>query len=384
MKRAVSAGFGLFAAIVASCALPVAARADMPPHIADRIDRVAREGREIAQRDAALPQYLGAPHLAGVYTLRASESIEAEMNAVVIGAIAEAPAFAGDIVAAAIAAAPRLRDSIARNAASAFPALAATIYAAAGGAPPEPYYAPAPVYAQAPGVAVGGAGAEAAEDGPGERIDDPYEGVNRAIFVFNDALDTYLLRPVAATYGFVMPEVGKRSVSNFVRNLAAPVVFANDALQGEGGDASVTAGRFVVNSTFGLFGLFDVADAYGLSPHHADFGQTLYSYGLGPGSYVMLPILGPSTTRDSVGLAVDAALNPLTYLLTTPTNLGIAGGKAVVKRETLIVALDDLRASSVDYYAALRSAYYQDRAVELRKGLAADPSELDTMFESVE
>ena len=312
------------------------------------------------------------------------------MIAVVIGAIAEAPAFSGEIVAAAIAAAPRLRDSIARNAASAFPALAATIYAAAGGAPPEPYYVPAPVYAQppvfaqAPDLAVEGAGAEAAEVGPGERIDDPYEGVNRAIFFFNDAVDTYLLRPVAVTYGFLMPEVGKRSVSNFVRNLTAPVVFVNDALQGEGGDASVTAGRFVVNSTFGLFGLFDVADAYGLSPHHADFGQTLHSYGFGPGSYVMLPVLGPSTSRDSVGLAVDVALNPLTYLLATPTNLGIAGGKAVVERETLIVSLDDLRASSVDYYAALRSAYYQDRAVELRKGLPADPSELDTMFESIE
>jgi phospholipid-binding lipoprotein MlaA len=395
----------LLAVAAASCALAVEAWAALPQHIAARIEGAARESRELAQRDAALVQYLNAQHLASIYSSRAGRSAEAGMNAVVIGAIVENPALAADVVAAAIAVAPELRASIASNAAKAFPGLAAEIAAAAGGLPAPPPFAPIapprqPVFAPAPAPPWVAPAAPApplvspaapapsdfaiAEGGPGEEIKDPYEGFNRGIFAFNDTIDTYLLRPIAKAYGFIMPDVGKRLVNNFVQNLNSPVVLANDLLQLEGNDAAVTTGRFIVNSTFGVGGLFDVAAAYGLKRHHADFGQTLHSYGAGPGSYVMIPVLGPSTVRDGVGLAVDTAFNPLTYLLGTPTNLAITGGKGVVERETLIEPLDDLRASSVDYYAALRSTYYQDRAVELRKGTPADTTELDTLFESVE
>ena len=404
-------GLALLAVAAASCALAVEAWAALPQHIAARIEGAARESRELAQRDAALVQYLNAQHLASIYSSRAGRSAEAGMNAVVIGAIAENPALAADVVAAAIAAAPELRASIASNAAKAFPGLAAEIAAAAGGlpappsfapiAPPrQPVFAPAPVFAlaQAPPWVSPDAPAPPwvspdapapsdvaiAEGGPGDEIKDPYESFNRGIFAFNEVFDTYLMRPIAKAYGFIMPDVAKRLVNNFVENLNAPVVLANDLLQLEGNDAAVTTGRFIVNSTVGVAGLFDVAAAYGLERHHADFGQTLHSYGAGPGSYVMIPLLGPSTVRHGVGLAVDTLFNPLTYLLSTPTNLAIAGGKGVVERETLIEPLDDLRANSVDYYAALRSAYYQDRAVKLRKGAPADTSELDTLFESVE
>ncbi len=405
MRRARIAGLALLTVFVASIALPIAARAALPAHIAARIEQAARESRELAQRDAALVQSLNAQHLAATFALRAHQSAVAGMNTVVVEEIAENPALAGDIVALAVAAAPGLRDSIVRRAAEAFPFLAAEIFAAAGGPPapvavtpfappPQPIYAaaPAPVsaapfapppqpdYAAAPPPA----DVETGVGGPDERMRDPYEGVNRAIFAFNDTIDTYVLRPVAAGYRFIVPDVAKRLVRNFVQNLNGPVVLANDLLQGEGGDASVAVGRLVVNSTFGVFGLFDVADAYGLQPHHADFGQTLHSYDVGPGPYVMLPLLGPSTVRDGAGIAVDTLFNPLTYVASTPTNLAVTGGKAVVKRETLIDPLDDLRTTSVDYYAALRSAYYQDRAVELRKGVPADTTELDELFESAE
>jgi phospholipid-binding lipoprotein MlaA len=215
-------------------------------------------------------------------------------------------------------------------------------------------------------------------------IYDPLEAVNRGILVFNDAVDAVIIKPAAKLYGFVAPEFAKRGVRNFVRNLNAPVVLANDLLQFEGGDAAITVGRFVVNTVFGVAGFAEVAEGWNLPHHPADFGQTLHGYGSGPGAYLMLPILGPSTVRDGIGTGVDTFFHPFTYLFDTYTNFAITGGKALVRRETLIVPLDDLRASSIDYYAALRSAYFQDRAVELNKGAPSASPEVDRMFEEFE
>ena len=181
-----------------------------------------------------------------------------------------------------------------------------------------------------------------------------------------------------------MPATVKRGVGNGFENLNAPVVLANDLLQLELGDAATTTGRFVVNSTVGVLGLFDVAEAFGLPHHPADFGQTLYTYEVGPGPYLVLPLLGPSTTRDGLGKAVDIFLDPLTYVLDTGSNLARGATKAVVRREQLLAPLEDLRATSIDYYAALRSAYYQDRRVVLRKGSLAPAPDLDAMFDAVE
>ncbi len=312
--------------------------------------------------------------------------------------------------------APGLRDSIVSDSIKAFPAFAPTIAAAAGtpgAAPPAFYYTQTPTYygqtgayyGQTPAPAYGygqpaqpayvqqamavgapdvGAGLADGTGGAGERIYDPFESVNRGIFFVNDVLDTFLFRPLAVGYRFVTTEGIRRSMRNFFRNLDSPVVLANDLLQLEIGDAGVTTTRCVINSTVGLLGLFEMAEDFGYAPHHADFGQTLHSYGAQPGAYLVLPILGPSTARDGVGIAVDLIFDPLFWLLDPLPNLGIAAADGMTIRETLIEPLDDLKASSVDFYSALRSAYFQNRAVELRKGRPADTSELDDLFESME
>lgn len=224
---------------------------------------------------------------------------------------------------------------------------------------------------------------DAISEGP-EEINDPLEGFNRAVFFVNDGLDSILIRPIAYVYGNLVPPFVKRLVSNFFGNLNEPVVFANDLLQLEFEDAGTVAARFLVNSTVGLAGLFDVASEIGLPPHEADFGQTLHAYGVGPGPYLVLPLLGPSNLRDSAGLAVDTLLNPFTWLLEREENLTIAAGQGLVRREELLAALDALRESSVDYYAALRSLYYQDRAVTLGRGAPPDSSALDAEFDAFE
>ena len=299
---------------------------------------------------------------------------EADMSTVVIGAIAEYPALAGEVVAAAVAAAPDIRDGIVRNASQAFPGFADTIARAADGAS-----APPPVLEM--DAAKGQDDEEVADAGPGE-LYDPLEGFNRAVLGFNGVLDFLVLRPVARVYGFITPDAAKRSVQKAIRNLNAPVILANDLLQFEVDDAAVTTARFVVNSTVGVLGLFEVADEIGLDYHPADFGQTLYTYGSGPGPYLVLPLLGPSTLRDGIGIGVDTFFDPFTYLLDFKTRMMVLGGKAVVRREELLKPLDDLREGAIDYYASLRSAFFQKRAVELRKGQLPDSSKVDDMFDS--
>ncbi len=229
-----------------------------------------------------------------------------------------------------------------------------------------------------------GAGLAAGTGGAGERIYDPFESVNRGIFFVNDVLDTFLFRPLAVGYRFVTTEGIRRSMRNFFLNLDSPVVLANDLLQLELGDAGVTTTRFVINSTVGLLGLFEMAEDFGYAPHHADFGQTLHSYGAQPGAYLVLPIIGPSTARDGVGTAVDLVFDPLFWLLEPLPRLGLNVAEGTTRREPLIEPLDDLKANSVDYYSALRSTYYQNRAVELRNGKPADSSEFEDLFESME
>jgi len=220
-----------------------------------------------------------------------------------------------------------------------------------------------------------------------DQINDPIEGFNRAVFAVNDALDTMILRPVAALYSFLMPNPAKPAARRFFRNLTSPVIMVNDLVQLDGSDAAVTAGRFALNSTFGVLGLFDVATDFGLLPHHADFGQSLHSYGVDSGPYIVLPLLGPSTVRDGTGLLVDYAIDPFNYILNSKLKLARTAGSTLVKREDLIFPLDELRSSSVDYYSALRSAYYQNRVKELRKGRgggAAEQKETDDLFDSAE
>jgi phospholipid-binding lipoprotein MlaA len=197
---------------------------------------------------------------------------------------------------------------------------------------------------------------------------DPFEIVNRFIFAFNEALDVLVLQPVAATYRFILPQVMQDSVRNVIRNLKAPVIFVNKVWQGQEEQASTTLVRFLVNSTLGLAGLFDVAGSWGYEYHEEDFGQTLGVYGAGPGPYLVLPLFGPSSVRDAIGLGVDTLLDPWPYVLDaadvekdTEILLGrrIAGGVDLRARNLETVA--DLKRDSVDFYARIRSLYLQNR-----------------------
>ena len=372
------------AVVVVTIAFP--APAAVPQHVSAQFQALARESEAIAERDHKLARTLNDPALGALNALRNHERTAALVNALVIASIIESPALAPDVVASAIAHFPGMRESIVRAASAAFPGFAAAIARAAGTAaearaPPAIPRALSQVPAPPAATGVADTALELeAESG----IYDPLETVNRGILVFNDAVDTVVIKPAAQFYGFVTPEFAKRGVRNFIRNLNAPVVLANDLLQLEGRDAAVTVGRFVVNTVFGVAGFAEVAEGWNLPHHPADFGQTLHSYGSGPGAYLVLPILGPSTTRDGIGTGVDIFFDPFTYLFDTYTNLAITGGKALVRRESLIAPLDDLRASSIDYYAALRSAYFQDRAVELNKGVPPTSPDVDRLFEEFE
>ncbi len=196
---------------------------------------------------------------------------------------------------------------------------------------------------------------------------DPLEGVNRAVFGFNETVDRFVMEPVAKAYGWVVPDPAKNAVHRLFANLNSPSIFVNDVLQLEPIRAGTTLTRFVLNSTVGVAGLFDVAGTIGLDGHHTDFGQTLARVGLGSGPYVVMPVLGPSTARDAVGGVVDMFLRPQTYLLGTGPLMLLGGSHGIVTRESYLDELAELRASSVDYYATVRNVYFQRRAEQLRE-----------------
>jgi len=202
---------------------------------------------------------------------------------------------------------------------------------------------------------------------------DPLEKLNRVTFHFNLQVDRWVIDPMVRVYDFVVPAPARRAIRRALVNLDSPVVFANDVLQVEPRDASVTATRFVVNSTVGIGGLFDPAGRYlGLAPHESDFGQTLARIGVPSGPYLMLPIIGPTNVRDGSGNLVDTFFRPTTYLLALGTQYLYTpiteGGSGIATRDAHSDALRVLRESSVDYYAALRNAYAQDRIARIWKG----------------
>ena len=223
-----------------------------------------------------------------------------------------------------------------------------------------------------------------------EKVDvsDPIEPVNRGIFWFNDNLDVYVLEPVATGYDKVIPDPVQDSVGNFFTNLRFPSVFVSNVFQGEITDALEQTGRFLVNSTVGLVGLFDVASEIGLKKDEQDFGLMLQRNGVPAGPYLVIPFLGPSNIRDAVGRVVDAGLSPIYYVgsifdLTDNQAWGISiGAKAldlVDQRANMLDAVKAAKESSVDYYLFMQGAYTQYRnglvkgAVGAPKIEAADP-----------
>lgn len=434
-KLATAAILCLAAATGPALAQPAA----VPVEVGAEIQRTVTTARAQIAADDAFYASLNNPALAATKRAQARSRAESDLIAVTLAAMARHPGQARGIVDHAAASAPEFAPAIRGAVAASYPGVAAP-----APAPTQPanWYsqsvlehrglatAPAPVAATAPAVRLAAAGAvqpadwydqpalrrygggpppafpqpplpagvaPTAEKGPApapapaargpDEIWDPLEPVNRAFFAFNEVADTFILRPIAWTYSFAPDEV-KRAVRNALGNLDSPVIFANDVLQGTLEDAGITLGRFLVNSTVGVLGLFDVAEAwFDLPGHHADFGQTLHSYGAGPGPYLVLPLIGPSNVRDGIGKAADTAMDPMTWLANRYWNAGRTGANAIATRERLLEPLDELRRSSVDYYAALRGAYYQRRQVELGKGRSDGPAAAkaaDKAFEEME
>ncbi len=379
-------------------------QSQLPPDVAAIIDGAARDALGQTRRDRQVDGQLRAAGLsAGVAPADATYTGDL-MGAAVVEAIARRPDLVRPIVVQAINALPEARQGVVSNATAAFPGFADTIRTAAGTGPaatPAPTYAfappaqPASATRTAPAPAPTPVAAPAQTAQRTEKVpqtsntttvgeNDPWEGFNRGVFAFNDVVDRYMLGPVAAGYGWIVPDPAKRAVRNMFANAMSPAVFANDVLQLEFRDAGITLSRLIANSTMGIGGLFDVANNMGLPAHPADFGQTLYSYGVDSGPYLVLPLLGPSTARDGVGQGVDLLLHPFTYFLSTPVNMGITGSRAIVRREEIREPLEEMRESSLDFYAALRSAWRQDRAAQLLKGQPTDTRKLDEIFDTME
>jgi phospholipid-binding lipoprotein MlaA len=198
---------------------------------------------------------------------------------------------------------------------------------------------------------------------------DPIEPVNRSILAFNTEVDRWILDPITRVYRFILPDQVKRAIQRGLANLNSPGVTINDVLQCEFEAAGITIWRFVINTTFGIGGLFDPAQFLGVDGHSADFDQTLALYGVPSGAFLMLPVFGPTTVRGGFGTIVDISFRPTTYFLAGTDQLVFAiihgGSSGLATREASFDAINDLQDSSIDYYAALRNAYYQKRMADI-------------------
>ncbi|MEP2640162.1 VacJ family lipoprotein [Roseobacter sp.] len=206
-------------------------------------------------------------------------------------------------------------------------------------------------------------------------VNDPYETQNRKVHGFNKGLDKNIVRPVSQAYGVVPVEV-RNTVNNFSENLSMPGVAVNSLLQGDLRGTGLATVRFVMNTTLGLGGFFDPATELHIPAHTTDFGETLAVWGTGEGAYVELPVFGPSTQRDTVGLVVDFFTNPLTLNTLDGDARRIpptaAGAAAVNDREKFTDTIDSVLYDSADSYAQSRSIYLQNRRFELGDGQEAE------------
>jgi len=231
----------------------------------------------------------------------------------------------------------------------------------------------------------------ASQDTGAAEVWDPIETPNRFIFSINRAIDIMAIRPIAVLYRDWVPEPAQKSVRNLLDNLGEPVTAINEVFQGDPSRAGVTLARFLVNSTLGLAGLFDVASMMGMERTKEDAGKTIGMWagkGVEPengGFYLMLPLRGPSNARDATGLMIDYAIDPFQILPIAFNwdwfyySMPRYGLNVIDYRSRTMFALDDLEKNSVDYYAALRSAYTQNRAdlIRAKREKTDTKSELD-------
>ncbi len=200
--------------------------------------------------------------------------------------------------------------------------------------------------------------------------DDPLESMNRVFFDFNQRLDRHAALPAATFYRSAVPFTVRGTIHNVLSNLGGPVTVANELLELELEDAGIAAGRFLVNTTVGIGGIFDVATGWGLPARHRDFGETLGVYGLPPGPYLVLPFRGPSAVRDLAGSYVDGYFSPLRYARYSGRNyVGLVRSSlgSVDNRSANIVTYRDIERASVDYYATMRAYYLQRRARQIEE-----------------
>lgn len=214
-----------------------------------------------------------------------------------------------------------------------------------------------------------------------EDFHDPFENANREIFKFNQAVDHAVLVPVAKTYRAVLPSPVRDSVRDFLNNLRAPLIFADDTLQGDFGLAKNTLARFVINSTIGMGGLVDVAGRWGIPYHEQDFGITLGVWGIAEGPYLVIPVLGPSDPRDFIGETAESFADPWNILAAEHNLVWASFVRGAVngidQRSRYIETLADIERTSLDYYATIRSLYRQRRAALIhhnQENLPPNPS----------
>lgn len=210
---------------------------------------------------------------------------------------------------------------------------------------------------------------EAYLDVAAQVIPDPIEGWNRAMFRFNDAAIEHVLRPAYSGYETVTPAFMRSGIKNFFHNLAFPVRFTNNLLQGRPKAAGVEMSRFILNTTAGLGGLFDVAKHHKpvVDVEDEDLGQTLGVWGVGEGFYIVWPLLGPSTARDTAGMAGDYFLHPLTYVRPWELSLGIKAAGTFNDLDEVLDLYDDLKRAAIEPYSSVRDAYVQYRRAKLTR-----------------
>ncbi|MEC9266939.1 MAG: VacJ family lipoprotein [Alphaproteobacteria bacterium] len=224
-----------------------------------------------------------------------------------------------------------------------------------------------------------------------DEANDPVQPLNEAIFEFNMAVDRAVLRPVAQAYEFILPDLVRDGVRNFLRHIKTPVILANDLMQGDIDRAGETMGRFIFNTVAGFGGVFDVAGEAGIEYHQEDFGQTLAVWGVEEGPYLMLPFIGPSSGRDAIGIIVDAGLDPLRWWGYNSDDFVIENNglirtvaEAVDTRSRNYKQLEDLEETSLDFYATVRSLYRQQRESLIRNGVPDDDALPNIGFEGYE
>jgi len=221
-------------------------------------------------------------------------------------------------------------------------------------------------------------GACAATPPPGDQAalqeyrenNDPLEPTNRVFYAINNGIDTVLFRPAAQAYRFIVPAMQRRHIHNLLTNMSSPVTFTDDVLAAKPRRAGTTLMRFLINTTAGLGGLFDVATDLGYPEHDSDFGITLSLWGVGEGPFLFLPILGPSNPRDFAGFAGDIVLDPLTWAsFPGSQTLGLSryGLSAVDQRERYLDTTDNIKKTALDPYATFRSLYRQNRQSTIDK-----------------